>query len=575
MKFLIHPSRFPLMLKSTDTKVMATLLVGLAFLLLIGRASIFTLQQFEQATEVRSRTHEVMQSVTRLHYELKNAETSRRSYVHTNNTAYLVTVKSRIASIPATLKNLDNLILDERVRRRFSELEPLVLQHLKEINSATAADTRSDQPTSFEEADARMEQIRSAIEGITALQATLLAERNARVDLLNLLCLIMILMAIALTIAMAGVALWFVQKDKARRRQAQRALSDLNHKLELQVAELNSRSLQATTLRAMMNQLQACHNQAEASLTIARYAEQLFPGSRGALFTYNASRDLAESIAVWGNDGDPDQHFHPQDCWALRLGHEYQHNSRHRGLRCAHVDPAVNNYMCLPMLAQGDAMGMLHLEYADGKGETEVGDDLLFLAGTVADQVAPALANLKLREILQQQSIRYPLTRLYNRRFLDENINRELKRAQRRETQFGVIMIDLDHFKRLNDNYGHEAGDAVLAAVGQLLLSSTRPEDICCRYGGEELAVVLPDTSHADAVMRAEELCSQVRNLRVRADPNTLMVTASFGVASYPQHGTSREEVVRAADTALYLAKNQGRNRVVSAGLSDPGPKLL
>jgi diguanylate cyclase (GGDEF)-like protein/PAS domain S-box-containing protein len=170
---------------------------------------------------------------------------------------------------------------------------------------------------------------------------------------------------------------------------------------------------------------------------------------------------------------------------------------------------------------------------------------------------------------LQQQAITDPLTGLYNRRFLYEVLPRELTRAGRNKTAVAVMMMDIDHFKRVNDTYGHETGDLVLKEIARTIEATLRATDICCRYGGEEISVVLPEAPVDGARMRAEMLRASIEKLEVEGPgQERIRVTISIGVAVYPGHGANADALLRAADEALYEAKGAGRNRVVVARTS-------
>jgi diguanylate cyclase (GGDEF)-like protein len=193
--------------------------------------------------------------------------------------------------------------------------------------------------------------------------------------------------------------------------------------------------------------------------------------------------------------------------------------------------------------------------------------DMRQLAETVADRVSLALVNLRLRETMRQQSIRDPLTNLFNRRYLEETLERETQRAARRGLPLGIIMLDIDHFKNFNDTFGHAAGDALLRELGTFLRLHVRQEDIPCRYGGEEFTLILPEATRDVTRQRAETLCREVAQLRVQHAGQPLgAVTLSLGVAVFPDQGATGETVLRAADAALYAAKRLGRNRVAVAG---------
>jgi diguanylate cyclase (GGDEF)-like protein len=230
---------------------------------------------------------------------------------------------------------------------------------------------------------------------------------------------------------------------------------------------------------------------------------------------------------------------------------------------CLQAADAIETF-CVPLLARDDMLGMLRLR-EDPDATAEARERFEYLAVSVADHLALALANLKLRERLQFQAVRDPLTGLFNRRYLDETLTRELQRAARHGYSIGVIMLDVDHFKQINDTYGHSAGDTMLAAIGAFLQGHTRGEDIACRYGGEEFTLVLPAASLEDTYARAEEIRLGAQQLSVRYKDHTLdKISISLGVATFPAHGTTIGALLRAADAALYRAKTQGRNRTIA-----------
>jgi diguanylate cyclase (GGDEF)-like protein len=224
------------------------------------------------------------------------------------------------------------------------------------------------------------------------------------------------------------------------------------------------------------------------------------------------------------------------------------------------------------MMAHGETIGVLHLE----SGQAEAGQpegmqkqwtaEKQQFAVAVAEHVSLALSNMKLRETLHNLSIRDPLTGLFNRRYMEESLERELLKAKRYSRPLGVIMIDIDHFKRFNDTYGHEAGDLVLRELGVFLQNRIRLTDIPCRYGGEEFTLILPEADIALTRQRAEQIRQGVAAIRVKIQGQTLAeITISQGVAVFPGNGQTGEEILRAADEALYRAKQQGRNHVALA----------
>jgi diguanylate cyclase (GGDEF)-like protein len=219
-------------------------------------------------------------------------------------------------------------------------------------------------------------------------------------------------------------------------------------------------------------------------------------------------------------------------------------------------------------MAQSESLGLLYLYRPQPAGEAATGwiqsREAFGLA--IADQLGLAATNLKLRDTLRSQSIRDPLTGLFNRRYMEETLERELKRAERGSTALAVIMLDLDHFKTFNDSFGHEAGDLLLRELGPLLQRTIRQADVACRYGGEEFLLVLPDAPLSAASARAEEIRAEIKRLHVTFRGHAIgAISASMGIATFPEHGRSRQALIGAADAALYRAKNAGRDQVAIA----------
>jgi diguanylate cyclase (GGDEF)-like protein len=211
------------------------------------------------------------------------------------------------------------------------------------------------------------------------------------------------------------------------------------------------------------------------------------------------------------------------------------------------------------MIAQGETIGLFYLS---AETAAALPDSKQQLARTVAEQISMAISNLQLRETLQYQSIRDPLTGLFNRRYLEEVLGQEVSRAQRKQHEVGIIMLDVDHFKSFNDTYGHDAGDHVLQTVGRLLKDSVRGSDVACRYGGEEFTLILPEATLEETVIKAESIRQEIAQLHVVHPDQVLSgITASLGVATFPRHGSTGAAVMQAADAALYRAKAAGRNQ--------------
>jgi diguanylate cyclase (GGDEF)-like protein/PAS domain S-box-containing protein len=354
-----------------------------------------------------------------------------------------------------------------------------------------------------------------------------------------------------------------VNRNITERKQVEAALQQANQQLTGWVQELEQRNREIALLSEMSDILQACLTVEEAYKVIAQLVQPLFPNTSGGVFIISASKHLVEAVTTWGdvNVGFKTV-FSPKQCWALRRGRSHFTVADAHGLQCSHIEE-TGEALCVPMMAQGEALGMLHL-HSQEKEQLTIAKQRL--ASAVAERIALALANLRLNEALQQQSIRDPLTSLFNRRYLEESLEREVSRAERNQQSVGIIMIDVDHFKRFNDTYGHEAGDIVLRELGMFLRKHIRKADIACRYGGEELLLILPEAGLEVCQERAERIRQCVKHLDVYHQRQKLgNITLSVGVAMFPDHGSTGAAVIEAADAALYLAKKAGRDRVVVA----------
>ena len=355
--------------------------------------------------------------------------------------------------------------------------------------------------------------------------------------------------------------------DITERKQMESKLLRANEQLRQFLDELQHRNQEIALLNEMGRLLQACQSTEEAYATIGDLAIQLFPHTAGALYLQNATRTLVRAAVTWGELSPSARSFSPNDCWALRSGrtHPLGRDGNEAPSHCLHlIEPLPAVSCCLPIQVQSEIIGSLHVQ---SQQEGYLNEAKRQLAYNVVEQAGMALSNLKLRDALREQSIRDPLTGLYNRRYMEEALKQQLQRVTRGLHPLGIIMIDIDHFKAFNDTYGHAAGDALLRRLGHFLQSHVRGEDIACRYGGEEFLLIMPDAYLEAVQQRAEDVLQGARQLRVRdVSQSEAGITLSMGVAIYPQHGRSIESVLRAADAALYRAKQEGRDRLVVVG---------
>jgi diguanylate cyclase (GGDEF)-like protein len=206
----------------------------------------------------------------------------------------------------------------------------------------------------------------------------------------------------------------------------------------------------------------------------------------------------------------------------------------------------------------GESLGLFHVSRCPEPAQA--------FAISVAEHIGLALSNLKLRSDLRELSIHDPLTGLHNRRYMEEALELELRRAQRKQLSVGLIMLDIDHFKEFNDRFGHGAGDELLRRLGAAMREHLRSGDVACRYGGEEFLLILPEAGLEVTARRAEQLRQHVKQMAVSYQEKPLgPITISLGVAVYPDHGQEPGELIKSADAALYRAKAEGRDRVLCA----------
>ncbi|MFI5181091.1 MAG: GGDEF domain-containing protein [Thermoanaerobaculia bacterium] len=354
----------------------------------------------------------------------------------------------------------------------------------------------------------------------------------------------------------AAAALRSRRSEDAHRARA----AELEERLAERTQEIGRRSEAVALLNGMTGMLQSARSIADILDILRQVSPRLFAGTRGGLYILDAAHRTLEGVVAWESLSEPT--FHVDDCWALRLSQTHVVRLPAGGAICPHVrGTPEGKTLCFPLLAHGEAHGLLHLSGADA-------DERFAL--NVASQIALAMANVKLRESLQIQAVRDALTGLYNRRFLEQALERELRRSVREKTPVSLLMVDIDFFKRINDTMGHAAGDDVLRQLARFLESHLRTYDIACRLGGEEFILILPGSSLENAVRQAERIRAGVKDVAFASEGKPIgPLTISLGVSGYPADGGTAEDLLAAADTALYRAKAEGRDRVVSSNRPD------
>ncbi len=338
----------------------------------------------------------------------------------------------------------------------------------------------------------------------------------------------------------------------------------MNEKLAVRNSTLETRVRAIALLGEMSRQIQTCLTVEEAYPLIADYAQLLFPGEAGALYQQTVEQNLMETVASWRGPAEAfgDPAFLAEECWALRRGRLHLFEAAKNKLLCSHLRsasalPAAS--LCAPLTDQNGAFGLLCLlplpTAGKGNGAGEAPEvsvahpDKQQLAHAFAGYIALALSNLKLRGLLREQAIHDPLTRLFNRRYMEETLDRELRRTIRKESPLSILMFEIDNFRRFNDAYGREAGDAYLRGLAHFLQSHIREADIACRYLDDQFALILPETPLGIARQRAEYLQAAVQQLKIEQRGESLEpLTLSFGLAGFPMHGITGEALLRAAE---------------------------
>ena len=351
--------------------------------------------------------------------------------------------------------------------------------------------------------------------------------------------------------------------DITERKYMESTLLQANEQMRLVLIELQLRNHETALLNEMSRLLQACQSFEEAYRVVTDFASRIFPHTTGALYLLNTARTVVTAKTSWGNLAAIGRAFVSNDCLALRRGLTHPLGKDQALTRCLHLtEPLPVVSICLPIQIQSEVLGVFHIQSQEEEYLDETKQQIAYV---IVEQTGMALSNLGLREALREQSIRDPLTGLYNRRYMEEALKQHLSRVTRHLHPLGIIMIDLDHFKYFNDTYGHAVGDELLRTIGQFLKGCIRNEDIACRYGGEEFILIMPEVSLEKVQQRAEDLRQGAKQLLVGDGLFHDPISLSIGIAMYPVHGQTIEGILKSADSALYKAKQEGRDRVVIA----------
>ena len=561
--------------KRTSAAFIATVMVLLTCGILSGYMLVSIITTARRMSCVQQR----LRYLAALRTHLAEATAGQRGYFLTGESSYLESTYAAGAAISRDLENIQSSLTENPSQQaKLQQLDLLVSKRLSLLHqTAQLREAKNFAAVLMSKSGPEktlVDELRPLIDEIEEADSSLLVQTQGELQSrLIRACVSMGVMAILCLTIVARAKVLHIrdiasrQKAEAALQGANEQLSATNEKLKAWVEEVELRARESSLLHQMADLLQGCLTAEDAYRVVMHGCPEIFPYESGALYILDPARNELELMACWGEGETEEKNFAPNECWALRRGHSYLARDREAGPVCSHIrHPLAGGYLCIPMMAQSETLGVFLLESRDPSRTMQeyAGDAKRQLATTVAEHIALALASLKLRETLKLQSVRDPLTSLYNRRHMEECLERELKKTKRTHRSLGAIMIDLDHFKQVNDTFGHQAGDAVLKTLAKFLRHRTRAGDVVCRYGGEEFLIIMPEAALQDTVERAERLRNDVRNIEFQHRGQALgMVTLSIGVAAYPDHGPTSEFLLQAADEALYRAKAEGRDRVV------------
>ncbi len=541
-------------------------LLATAIFVVVGLGILRGTERFAEDARWVSHTNEVIARIDEIEARLRDAESAQRGFLLTGQVDYLASYQLGKSQLPDQFAELEWLIRDNPEQLgRVRDLRALIDQRLRQTDQVldiyrTQGQTAAQQAIGAH-AQATSDAIRLQMRTARQAERELLRGRAASSDRSALLLRALALAGIPAGIAVIAMVYVLMLREIRGRDQAERETIASNARLISTVEELEHTGADLRELSHFASMLQSCVRPEEALDLTIQLMTRLLPGTGGTIYRIRASQDYAEAMAQWGEHVVPSAQMLPHEhCWALRRGQSQLARGPADTVRCKHIESTEGATACIPLNAQGNQLGFLYVSANDGEFLGRVQ-----LIETVAEQLAMALSNLQLQDRLRIQSIREPLTGLFNRRYLEESLSRELARCERRNLPLAVMMLDVDHFKRFNDTHGHPGGDALLAGFGQLLQTLSRQEDIACRYGGEEFTLILPEASPQAALERAEQIREAVHALRVQHLGKDLpAVTVSIGLACFPADGGDPETLVSHADRALYRAKARGRNRVES-----------
>lgn len=506
------------------------------------------------ASEKVQHTQEVLASLQHVSLLVERIDYRSRLYLLTGNEEQMNRTLASANQLVSTAVHVQALVSDNSGQRDNARNLLICAKDLDEVSRSF--DTHSSLP------DRVMQHCQETIGQMTDMEQSLLQEHNQGSARRSMVSIGTEIAFVSCSLVSLAVLFGFLLRDALRRQRQSKKTVLTNQQLENSVNALKSRAQESDLLTSARDELQLCIDVHQVYKSSANSFSRLLEGTSGSLCMINNSRQLVEVVSTWGESVVDDFHT-PESCCGLRSGQPRWRRPGLSEIHCTHFGRGFpERYLCQPIVAHGNTLGLLYVQCATDE-QVEAVQSRIDGVRQLVQLTGMAVATLNLRTRLESQSIRDSLTGLFNRHFMQISLERELARASRRKQLLAVYMLDLDHFKRFNDSYGHGAGDAVLKAVSEIFRNSVRTEDIACRYGGEEFTIILPDVTREVAYDRAESIRRAVASLRVPLVGDTHdEFSVSIGVALYPGDGESAELLLSRADQALYRAKRSGRNQV-------------
>ncbi|WP_068825635.1 diguanylate cyclase [Pseudomonas sp. BMS12] len=561
----------------TTTRLQAGFVLAISMLSINLLAPLFGAMWLGDTQQAYEREEHLLVQSEQLLSALKDGETGQRGFVISGREDFLAPLYQGFAEVDRLLQDLQAALhADVELAPALTALKAQVAKqrgYLSEVVELrrTAGLQMAIERVQQGEGKALMDSTRLLVGDMQAILTTRLQLLEARQRWQENLLLGLLLLLAVVDLLLLGLLFHFTFSVLRQGRNSRDNLRNLSEQLSSGLQRLELRNREISLLGRMTGALQSISSFDECYSIIGRFAAQLFPQNEGSLALYHPSRDVIEDVAHWGAWPEGLDLFEPQACWAVRRGQSHQVQDPDKDLLCPHLHGSSitqQGYTCVPLMAQGEPLGVLTL------GGVKQVD--LELAEAFSEQVSLGVSNLSLRESLRQQSLVDALTGLHNRRFLDETLRRELLRAGRKQSPVAMVLLDVDHFKRFNDTFGHEAGDIVLRHLAVEMKRNVRASDLACRFGGEEFALVMPEIGREEAIERCEMLRLSVSRLQVRYGGQPLgPINISLGLAWFPEDGEQMDALLHAADLALYRAKRGGRNRlcVYSREMGDAEPE--